>query len=148
MSEVLFYHLLRQPLDQVLPQLLEKTLERGWRAIVCSASDERLAALDDRLWTYSDASFLPHGLARDDHAERQPILLSSEPSTVNAADVCFLLDGTAFPTASYRRVVVMFDGNDDDAVAAARITWKAVKGAGHEATYWQQDETGRWQKKA
>src|SRR5690349_11599483 len=34
MTDILFYHLERQPLDRVLPQLLERTLERGWRAVI------------------------------------------------------------------------------------------------------------------
>ena len=34
MTEVLFYHLEHQPLERVLPSLVEKTLERGWRAVV------------------------------------------------------------------------------------------------------------------
>ena len=34
MTEILFYHLQHQPLERVLPTLLEKTLERGWRAVV------------------------------------------------------------------------------------------------------------------
>ncbi len=43
--------------------------------------------------------------------------------------------------------MVLFDGNDEEAVAAARDRWRAVKAAGYEATYWQQDEDGRWQRK-
>ena len=31
MTEVLFYHLQNMTLESVLPPLLEKSLERGWR---------------------------------------------------------------------------------------------------------------------
>ena len=65
MADIWFYHLMRQPLERVLPPLLEKSLERGWRAVVQTASEERLRALDDHLWTYSDESFLAHGTAGD-----------------------------------------------------------------------------------
>ena len=34
MTEILFYHLQRQPIERVLPGMLEKSLERGWRVIV------------------------------------------------------------------------------------------------------------------
>ena len=45
MTEVLFYHLEHQPLERVLPSLVEKTLERGWRAVVQAGSEERVEAL-------------------------------------------------------------------------------------------------------
>ena len=50
MTEILFYHLHRQPLERVLPPLLEKSLERGWRAVVQASSEERIEALDAHLW--------------------------------------------------------------------------------------------------
>jgi DNA polymerase-3 subunit chi len=149
LTEVLFYHLERQPLEKVLPSLLEKTLERGWRAVVQAGSDERVEALDSHLWTYDEASFLPHGTRRDGDLARQPVVLTSEDDNPNGATVRFLVDGaTAAGLDAYQRVVIMFDGNDADAVARARETWKVVKAAGHAATYWQQDGAGKWAKKA
>ena len=62
MTEILFYHLERQPLFQVLPSLLEKTRERGWRAVVRTVDGEQAASLDEHLWTYREESFLPHAL--------------------------------------------------------------------------------------
>ncbi len=44
--EVWFYHLERASLDQVLPELLEKTLARDWRALVRSTARERVEHLD------------------------------------------------------------------------------------------------------
>ena len=44
--------------------------------------------------------------------------------------------------------MILFDGNEPDRVEQARAKWKAVKAAGHDATYWQQNERGRWEKKA
>ena len=51
-------------------------------------------------------------------------------------------------TAAYERVVLLFDGEDPDAVAAARERWTEAKAQGFDATYWQSDEQGRWVKKA
>jgi DNA polymerase-3 subunit chi len=148
-TEVLFYHLQRQPLEAVLPTLLEKSLERGWRALVRATTDERLSALDDHLWTYSDESFLPHGTEREPDAAEQPVVLTLSNRNPNGAAILFLIEGAPVPedASSYQRLVLMFDGNDQDAVAAAREQWKAVKGGGHDATYWQQDGRGRWEKK-
>ena len=74
--EIWFYHLTRQPLDRALPTLLERSLERGWRAGVQATSEERVAALDEWLWTYSEESFLAHGVTRDGDFENQPIFLT------------------------------------------------------------------------
>ncbi|MDX2264886.1 MAG: DNA polymerase III subunit chi [Hyphomicrobiales bacterium] len=148
MTEVMFYHLERQRLEDALPLLLEKTLERGWRAVVQAGSRERVEALDAALWTYAEDSFLPHGAGRD-NAARQPIYLTAGDDNPNGATVRFLVDGAAAPDLGpYHRVVFMFDGRDDDAVAAAREEWRRAKAAGAAVTYWRQTEAGRWEKKA
>ena len=148
MAEVLFYHLERQPLDRVLPELLEKCLQRDWRAVVQFGSEERLEALDSHLWTYRDDAFLPHGTRRDGHAARQPVWLTVEDDNPNGAVVRFVADGADLPDpAGYQRVVMLFDGQDDEAVGRARAAWKDLKAAGHEITYWQQSDSGRWERK-
>ena len=148
MAEVLFYHLEIRPLESVLPQLLEKTLERGWRAVVEVGSRERAEALDALLWTFRDDSFLPHGLAGEETDPHQPVLLTTGEDNPNGASVRFFVD-RAVPksTEGYRRVVYLFSGLDPDAVTEARLAWKALR-EGNEVTYWQQEADGRWVKKA
>jgi DNA polymerase-3 subunit chi len=148
MTEVLFYHLQRQPLERVLPTLLEKSLERGWRVVVQGASEERLEALDAHLWTFRDDSFLPHGTWREPLAGEQPILLTVHDDNPNGAQVRFLIDGAPLPAdaGAYERLVLIFDGEDPDAVAAARGRWGEAKAQGFAVTYWQADESGRWQR--
>ena len=150
MTEILFYHLQQQPLERVLPQLLERSVERGWRVVVQAASDERVDALDAHLWTYNDSSFLAHGTAREADAAAQPILLTTAEHNPNGASVRFLIDGVPMPAdaGSYDRIVLLFDGEDEDAVATARARWGEAKAQGFAATYWQPDEQGRWVKKA
>ena len=150
MTEMLFYHLQGQKLEGVLPTMLEKSLERGWRAIVQGASEERIEALDAHLWTYSDDGFMPHGTWREADAAEQPVLLTLTESNPNRADVRFLIDGAPVPVdaESYQRIVLLFDGDDEEAVAAARARWSEAKAKGIAATYWQADERGRWVKKA
>lgn len=148
-AEVLFYHLERQPLESVLPSLLEKTLERGWRAVIQSGSAERLEALDLSLWTYAEESFLPHGTARDGPASDQPIFLTTSGENPNGAGVRFLVDGAEAESFSdMTRLVFMFNGNDTEAKAKARSQWQAAKAAGCAVTYWRQTEQGRWEKQA
>jgi len=150
MTEILFYHLQGQKLEGVLPALLEKSLDRGWKVVVQGASEERIEALDAHLWTYRDDGFLPHGTWREPEAAQQPVLLTLTESNPNGATVRFLIDGAPMPvdTQSYQRIVLLFDGDDEEAVTAARAHWSAFKEKGLEATYWQADEQGRWAKKA
>lgn len=148
MTEVLFYHLQNYSLENVLPPLLEKSLERGWRVIVQSTSEERAEALDAHLWTYRDDSFLPHATWRASDVQIQPIVLMVEEGNPNNARVRFLVDNAALPMncETYDRLVMIFNGNDDDALAAARGSWADCKARGFEATYWQADDRGRWQR--
>jgi DNA polymerase-3 subunit chi len=147
MSEIGFYHLHATPLERALPKLLERGLAAGFRILVLAGSAERVEHLAAALWTYDDASFLPHGSRRDGSAERQPIWLTETDENPNAADMLVLTDGAAFARlGEYRRCLDLFDGRDEAALAAARERWRLAKAAGHALTYWQQTETG-WRKK-
>ncbi len=147
--EVWFYHLERTALDQALPELLQKTLQRGWRALVRSPERERIEHLDGWLWSYRDDAFLPHGVADEPQAQRQPILLTAAEANENAAQALFLLDD-AEPGAldDYERCLILFDGRHEPAVAAARQRWSHLKSAGHPVSYWRQTGEGRWEKQA
>ena len=150
MTEMLFYHLKGQKLEGVLTPLLEKSVERGWKVVVQSSSEERIDALDAHLWTYRDDGFLPHGTWREAEASQQPVLLTLAEDNPNGAAVRFLIDGAPVPAAAgaYERVVLVFDGEDEDAVAVARERWSEAKAKGFDATYWQPDAGGRWVKMA
>lgn len=148
MTEVGFYHLTSTPLERALPRLLERALAEGHRIVVMAGSEERVLALDGLLWSYSDASFLPHGTARDGNAPRQPVFLTAGDENPNAATMLVLVDGAASAhLADFKRVCDMFDGNAAAAVASARERWRSAKAAGHALTYLQQTETG-WEKRA
>ncbi|UPJ39671.1 DNA polymerase III subunit chi [Bradyrhizobium sp. 40] len=149
MTEVLFYHLQNMTVENVLPPLLEKSLERGWRVVVQSTSPERADTLDAHLWTYRDDSFLPHATWRVSDAADQPIVLAVEEDNPNGANVRFLVDSAALPqdAQGYERMVLLFDGDDPDALAFARSAWADCKARGFDVTYWQADERGRWQKR-
>ena len=147
--EVWFYHLEQTGLDQALPGLLEKTLARGWKAVVRSPDPLRIEHLDGWLWSWRDDSFLAHGVEGEPFAERQPILLTTTEAMTNGAEALFLLDG-ADPGSleAVTRCVFLFDGRDETAVAAARARWKTVKAGGHPVSYWRQSGQGAWEKQA
>jgi DNA polymerase-3 subunit chi len=147
MTEIGFYHLTRTPAEAALPPLLGRTLAAGERALVLCRTEVRLAALDDALWASAQPDWLPHGTARDGDADLQPIWLSIADEAPNGARYLFLVEGAATPRlGDFARVFDLFDGNDPEAVAAARTRWAAAKEAGHALTYWQQGERG-WERK-
>ncbi|CAN5305513.1 DNA polymerase III subunit chi [soil metagenome] len=150
MAELLFFHLQSRPLEQVLPTILDRALSRGQKVVVEVSSQERLSAVDDHLWTYSDESFLPHVTAMEADAASSTVVLTTHPHNPNAAQVRICAEGVRIPDAmqDYERVVLIFDGDDPDALTAAREDWKKARASGLAASYWQQDDTGRWEKKA
>lgn len=147
MAEIGFYHLMSSPLERALPKLLERAWSQGYRIVVRAASPERVEQLNSVLWTYDDG-FLPHGSARDGNAARQPIWLTHCDENPNGASMIVLVDGLeAEDMQSFSRCADLFDGNDPEAVGAARDRWRRAREAGHTLTYWQQTGAG-WERKA
>jgi DNA polymerase-3 subunit chi len=150
MTETLFYHLERRSLEEILPGLVEKSLQRGWRAAIKTDTSERSDALDTLLWTHDDQSFLPHAQLGDGEAAGQPVLITVEEGNPNSANIFFYVGG-AQPTDwaalnDLARVVLLFDGRDAEALAAARAAWKEAKGAGHDVIYWKESPSGKFEK--
>jgi DNA polymerase-3 subunit chi len=150
MADVAFYHLQTVSLETALPQLLAKCLERDWRVVVEVGEPSRLKELDDHLWTFSEASFLPHAGEGASDPERQPIWLSVTSDNPNGASARFFVEG-ALPgedhdLSAYQRAILMFDGTRTDSVQAARGVWKTLRDDGHTLSYWRQSETGAWQR--
>ena len=149
MAEILFYHLTESKLDDALPPLVEKSLARGWRAVLQFADETSRDLMDTRLWTWREASFLPHGIDGSPDDARQPALLTTTAENGNAANIRFILGGAEPPEAdNYERLVVMFDGHDNLQLDHARAQWKRFAGAAHTLTYWQQNGSGGWERKA
>ena len=148
MTEVMFYHLTETPLDDALPKLVERTLARDWRAIIKVLDAEQCETLDALLWTQEPVSFLPHGRDGDEPASDHPIYVTAHDENPNNARICFCVGASEPPSGltEYERLAVLFDGNDPQAVSVARDQWRALKGGGHDLTYWKQTAEGGWQK--
>ena len=150
MGAVYFYHLTRKPLEATLPLLLGKAHGAGWRCLVVGRDQQRLEALDKQLWQGDETAFLAHGLAGGAHDNDQPILLGTDHATPNKAVCAMCIEGadvTADQVKTYERTCILFDGNDESQVQAARVQWKALTDAGCAAQYWS-EESGNWQMKA
>ena len=147
--EIWFYHLERSTLDQVLPGLLEKTLQRGWRALIHSTQSHRLEDIDEHLWAYRADSFLPHGLATSPMAERQPVLLTETAGNLNSAQALFIVDDTELgATEGFERCFIIFNGRNETSLQKARQRWRDLKAANANLAYWKQSPEGRWEKAA
>lgn len=145
----MFYHLTRSTVQATARQILAKALATGWRVMLRGADPVRLTDLDAQLWLGPQDSFLPHGLAGGPQDGDQPILLGTG-AIANAAQCLMLVDAAAVDPveiAGLERVWVLFDGQDEAALAAARNQWRALTGAGLAAQYWS-EESGHWEKKA
>lgn len=168
MGAVHFYHLTSTPLERALPKLLERCYGGGFRTVVL-AEEARVEKLNELLWTYDPNSFLPHGCEKDGNAERQPILIchsaardsesAESTSDIDPAlmlripqddkTILFITNGhLAENPVPYDRVIDMFDGGDAESLASARTRWKQYKDAGCELHYYQQTNSGSWDKKA
>lgn len=149
MTQIGFYHLLTLPLEKALPRLLDKARAAGLKAVVMAGSPERVEALNEILWTFEPESWLPHGSAPDGEAELQPIWLTATEENPNNATILVTCDGAETRNVeAFDRCLDLFDGNDPDAVQAARERWKTWKAAGHQLIYYQQTERGGWEEKA
>ena len=147
-TEIRFYHLERSNVEQVLPGLIVKALENGHRILIKTTDEKEAQRLNEHLWTYDPNSFIPHGLKKDGHADKQPVLLTTEDKNLNGADVLILTQGAQSDQhADFKLCCEMLDGRDEEAVNAARERWKKYKAEGFTITYWQQGAKG-WEKKS
>ncbi|MGL1922578.1 MAG: DNA polymerase III subunit chi [Hyphomicrobiales bacterium] len=165
-TEILFYHLEHKPLEVVLPELLEKCFERDWKVYIQCQNKNLAQKIDKDLWSYKPEGFLPHGLddapqaqrknfKKEQFAEVQPILIGTDGENPNDSTVRFLLEGSDIDTeelSQYQRLIVMFDGANEQSVGMARAQWKKYKALAADKvsaiTYWQQGASGRWEKMA
>jgi len=150
MGTAYFYHLTDSPLDAVLPMLLRKALQAGWRVTVRGTDAARLDWLDKRLWLGPDDEFLPHGRMGGGFDADQPVLLTEGMETPNGAVCLMSIDGAEISAAEVgrmERTCILFDGNDPGAVAHARDRWKALATANCTLQYWAR-EGGHWSRKA
>ncbi|WP_199261522.1 DNA polymerase III subunit chi [Paracoccus binzhouensis] len=148
MGAALFYHLTRSGPGQLVPMLIGKSLQAGWRVELRGRDRARQVALDEALWL--GEGFLPHGLAGGPHDARQPVLLTVEgQAAANAARCLIALEGaevSGAECAALERACILFDGNDPEALERARAQWRALVAEGVAAEYWS-EAGGRWERR-
>lgn len=149
MTDIRFYHLENEGLDGALPKLMERVISAGLKAVIKVKDKNQSKEIDELLWSYKPDSFLAHDTQGCDHADVQPIYITTAQEIPNSADCLVILDAEKWDDfAPFKRVLYMFDGRRDDIVSAARLDWKAFKDKGLEMSYWQQKQGGGWDQKA
>ncbi len=149
MTDIRFYHLQKQNLDQALPLILEKALSAGHKIVVQMQNADEVERMNKILWTYKPASFLPHGSKKNGHDSDQPIWLTDKTENPNGSSVLILTQGQVSDAVEdYKMCCEILNGHDEDSITAARNRWKEYQSAGHDVTYWFQDDKGKWTKKA
>ncbi len=147
MGTAVFYHLIRSSAEETLATILPRALGQGWRVMIRSPDRARLERLDARLWLEPEEGFLPHGLEGGPQDGVQPVLLGAGPVRNGAQGVALIDGAEPLPgEEAMERLWVLFDGNDEGAVQAARGLWTRLTGLGMAAQYWS-EESGRWQMK-
>jgi DNA polymerase III subunit chi len=149
MAEVWFYHIERKSVDEELPGLLRRGLERGVRMAVVASSAERVKDFSQKLWSIEDTAFIPHGFEGEPMPEQQAIYLSASGEVPNSALFRFYVDGVVPDNVSMlERASILFDGRNETAVEQARDVWRRFKAEGVTIRYWKQDDEGRWKDQA
>jgi DNA polymerase III subunit chi len=147
MGAVYFYHMTRSPLSATLPTLLQKSRGAGWRVLVRAPDATARDQIDDMLWTFDPGSFLPHGV---EDGQLQSILITDANATLGDREALVSVFGAPLEAEEIQtcdRGMILFDGQDADAVAHARMQWKSLTAAGVSAQYWS-DADGGWTMKA
>lgn len=152
MTELRFYHLQRQAVDQALPGLLTKALKNGHRIVVKVDDSEEASRLNAHLWTWRPDSFLPHGTREDGNDSYHPVWLTDGDDNPNDADILIVTGTARLPeefSSRYTMCCFVFDERNEDALQRARQAWRAYSGDDAlSLTYWQQGESGWEQKQA
>ncbi|MBI1275765.1 DNA polymerase III subunit chi [bacterium] len=147
--DIWFYHLTRNRLEDVLPRLLSKALDGEKSSVILCANENTMDTLNEYLWTFNEHEFLPHGSAKEPHAEEQLIYLTTAEERPNEAQLLFIVEGSEpAHMEQFERVIYLFDQRDTPALERARAYWKSLKEAGFPLSYWQQKEGGGWDKTA
>ncbi|WP_019223875.1 DNA polymerase III subunit chi [Bartonella rattaustraliani] len=145
--DILFYHLTQSTLEDILPSLVERALDRFGKVTIQCVSEEKRDMIDMRLWVYADDAFIGHGTEADQYPNFQPVFLTTGQENPNASKVRFLIEGAVCSNIDvYQRLVVIFDGRNGEQLDFIRAQWKKYKMENYHLTYWQQTEDRGWEK--
>jgi len=148
MTEIRFYHLQQTSLENALPEILLKAVEREYKIIIKCSNKEEVEAIDEMIWTYRKDSFIPHGCKKNGFENEQPIWITSKDENVNNANMLLLINNAESELIeNFDLCCKIFDGADNEILEKSREHWKEYKNKDYGLSYFQQDEQGKWLKK-
>lgn len=116
----------------VAARLTEKALGRGHRVFINCHSQGQLSTLDDYLWRFKPASFVPHSLASNDPEERVVLGFEDSPGSHNEVLINLAMAPPSF-FARFERVAEVVT-QDEDSLQALRDAWRYYEDRGYPLT--------------
>lgn len=145
MHTINFYHLHKTNTYFALGKLLEKALHQKKNILVSTESTEMTDEIDETLWSYESASFLPHCKLGDSHYDLNPIYITNETDNPIGAVYLFIINSSNHSVSeicNFQRTFVLFNNIDNDFLRIARKLWMEIGNCDIERKYWVEDNTG------
>ncbi|MBP9792134.1 MAG: DNA polymerase III subunit chi [Rickettsiales bacterium] len=147
--EVTFYHFTSVPLVKGIPSLLKKIYDTGKNILLLCRDSAELEEFDKLLWSFSTKIFLPHGTAKDQYPEAQPIFLDVKINDINKPKILVsFTDVLDQEMEKFESVIFVFFGNNQDQnVSEMYDRFSNIQSDKKiRVKFWFQDlSTGKWQ---
>ena len=115
---------------QVAARLADKAFQQGHRIFINAADETQARSLDELLWSFRPASFLPHGLHGQEHADSIAIGWGQEPENHNDLLINLQLNIPRFFSRFARVAEVVTQ--DPASLEALRASWKFYQERGYQ----------------
>ena len=131
MTRVEFYFNVADKLATIA-ELCDKALAKGRQLTVYIPDHSWVTPLQQQLWHYSSASFLPSALSNDEMGRFSPIILDADGKHLVQDDVLINLQQQHPPFFSRFRCLVELVGPDEADKAEARVRYKFYRDRGYQ----------------
>lgn len=114
----------------VAARLADKAFQRGHRIFINATDETQATELDELLWSFRPASFLPHGLHGQEHSDTIAIGWGQEPDNHNDFLINLQLEIPPF-FSRFQRVAEVVT-QEPASLHALRKSWKFYKERGYQ----------------
>jgi DNA polymerase-3 subunit chi len=115
---------------QVAARLTDKAFQQGHRVFINASSEAQAKELDQLLWSFRPASFLPHDLHGGQQSQKVAIGWGQDPD--NHDDLLINLNLEIPPFFGRFHRVAELVTQDDASLAALRTSWTFYKERGYQ----------------
>jgi DNA polymerase-3 subunit chi len=114
----------------VAARLVDKAVQQGHRVFINAVDEAQGRQLDELLWSYRPASFLPHGIAGEEDSQQIAIGWGQEPGDHNDLLVNLQLAVPEF-FGRFNRVAEVVT-QDEQSLAILRQSWRFYQARGYQ----------------